>query len=74
MIDRSGHHGMQDFLVRVGHLRLAVRCPNSQDAILAARQRLSDELPRMWDLIHQLDDRRFRVDLIRDATAPTSEQ
>lgn len=49
------------YLVQIGHTSVEVEGIDRADAIRQARRRLSAELPRMWDLIHQADERRFRV-------------
>ena len=45
--------------VRVGHHVLFVQGVTAEAAIEAARRRLMDDTPRMWDVISQLDPSRF---------------
>jgi len=47
--------------VRLGHASVVVVGHSEAEAIRAARLRLSDEMPRLWDLIHRLDASRFHV-------------
>ncbi len=50
--------------VRVGHTQTTVVCGTPDEAIRLARQRLSEEMPRLWDVIHRIADKDFRVDLM----------
>ena len=52
---------LMSFFVRVGHARVRVRGSNVADAIRQARRQLALELPRMWDVIHALDESQFEV-------------
>ena len=54
---------VKSYVVRLGHNSVHVDASSDADAILQARQRLAADLPRMWDVIHGLDDSRFRVSL-----------
>ena len=51
----------QTYRVKIGHSSVIVDGTSREDAIRAARRQLSRELPRLWDVIHQLDDNRFDV-------------
>jgi len=56
------HRPKNTFHVRVGHTSVTVQGLSREDAIQHARQRLCLDMPRMWDVIQSLDDRRFEVD------------
>lgn len=51
----------REYRVSVGHAQVRVTGSSVGDAIRAARERLCVEMPRMWDIIHSLDARRFIV-------------
>jgi len=55
---------MQLFRVDVGHTSVTVECRNMADAIPEAKRKLSIEVPRMWDMIRQLEEHRFQVSQI----------
>ena len=62
MIHKQDDSGQpREFLVRVGHYSVRVAGRDGRSAIVAARQRLCDEMPRMWDVITRLENRRFLV-------------
>lgn len=50
--------------VQVGHWRVQVPGRDSSDAIEAARQRLYEDMPRLWDVISKLTADRFTVELV----------
>ena len=50
--------------VRLGHAQTTVVCGTRDEAVRLARQRLSVEMPRLWDVIHSIADKDFRVDLM----------
>lgn len=52
------------YQVRVGHAQTTVVCNTVEEAIRLARKRMSVEMPRLWDVIHRIDDKEFRVDLM----------
>jgi hypothetical protein len=47
--------------VFVGHTRVHVEGQSVRDAIWQARQRLCQEMPRLWDVIQALEADQFRV-------------
>ena len=49
------------FEVRVGHARVTVEGFSSDDAVRNARERLSLDMPRLWDVIQSPDRSRFEV-------------
>ena len=49
------------FRVKVGFSEVVVHCATRQDAVRMARKELCQEVPRMWDVIQQLDDKQFLV-------------
>ncbi len=52
------------FHVKVGLAECTVRCQNESEAVRLARTQLGERMPRMWDVIHGIDDKEFRVDAI----------
>lgn len=44
--------------------RVTVASATPQEAIVAARRQLCHELPRMWDVIQQMDASRFNVEFV----------
>ncbi|MEX0936283.1 MAG: hypothetical protein WDZ59_00370 [Pirellulales bacterium] len=52
----------QTYHVRVGHARVSVQCQSREQAIDLARRKLSSEMPRLYDLIHQMDVQRFQIE------------
>ena len=50
------------YRVSIGHQSVTVSCANRVQAIQAARRQLCAEMPRMWDVIHALDESRFVVE------------
>jgi hypothetical protein len=49
------------FEVRLGHIRVEVQADTMHEALVRARQKLSNEFPRLWDMIHQAPESRFMV-------------
>ena len=49
------------YRVKVGHTVVIVRGTSVEEAIAKARQRLSEELPLLYDIIRSLDRTRFEV-------------
>ena len=60
--DPFPHEPIVDYQVSVGHFTVKVEGRSREEAIVAARRRLCSELPRMWDVIHSLEQSRFQVD------------
>ena len=52
------------YRVRVGHTQTTVVCGTRDEAIRLARQRLRDDMPRLWDVIQLIADKDFRVNLM----------
>ncbi len=50
------------FSVKIGHAEVEVCCSSKQDAVRLARLKLGVEMPRLYDIIHCIDDKQFRVD------------
>jgi hypothetical protein len=48
--------------VQVGHWRVQVPGKDQSEAIEQARRQLCQDLPRLWDVIHNLADDRFKVE------------
>ncbi|MCH8150430.1 MAG: hypothetical protein IH987_21035 [Planctomycetes bacterium] len=53
---------MRPFHVKVGHAEVTVEARDREHAVQRAKRRLSIEMPRLWDVIHQIDTRGFHVD------------
>ena len=63
MIDHAASRPVSTaFEVRVGHVRVTVAAESREDAVIAARRRFCDEMPRMWDVIQTLADEKFEVE------------
>lgn len=52
------------YKVEVGHNSVLVESASPEEAIRAARTRLSLELPRLWDVIQKLDAEKFTVSMV----------
>lgn len=52
------------YKVEVGHNSVMVESASPEEAIRAARTRLSLELPRLWDVIQKLDAEKFSVSMV----------
>lgn len=52
----------QRFRVTLGHVEVVVECRTRDEALRLARRRLSQEHPRLWDVIYRVEERQFRVD------------
>ena len=61
MIEWNSSRPMREFEVKVGLMCVRVQGVSQEDAITNARAQLSRDLPRMWDVIHGLDNSRFDV-------------
>jgi hypothetical protein len=61
MIEWNSSRPQMDFEVTVGLMSVVVRGASREEAITNARMKLSQDLPRMWDVIHGLEDSRFNV-------------
>lgn len=49
------------YRVQMGHLTVTVCGDSQSDAIRQARQKLCEEMPRLWDVIHTRQDSDFIV-------------
>lgn len=56
--------GEQTYRVEVGHCAMEVQSTSVDAAIASARYRFMRELPRLWDVIQQLDPARFKVTML----------
>ncbi len=61
MIEWNSQKPKLSYDVTVGHMHVRVRGANPQEAIQLARQQLCQEMPRLWDVIHGLQEDRFQV-------------
>jgi hypothetical protein len=53
------------YRVQLGHTTTTVRGRTVAEAIREARRALCKDMPRMWDVIHKLDDSQFVVEPIQ---------
>ena len=61
MIDVNRAHPLMRYQITVGHSRVFVWSATRQQAIQEARIKLSLEMPRLYDVIHAMDESRFVV-------------
>ena len=61
MIEWNASKPLLEYVVCVGHMRVVVRGRSHGDAIEQARRKLSQDMPRLWDVIHGLAANRFEV-------------
>lgn len=61
---RASESDLRQYRVQLGLNRVTVASRNEHEAILAARRLLCRELPRMWDVIAQLEPHRFAVECL----------
>ena len=61
MEDAKQNLPLKTFRVDVGHSSVTVRCQHAELAIPEARRKLAMEVPRLWSLIQQLEEERFKV-------------
>ena len=61
MIDMNRSRFPTRYLVRVGHNSVTVDGHSRAEAIRRARIRMSLDLPRLYDVIHSLEDQCFVV-------------
>ena len=54
------------FRVTLGHASVEVAGRSREDAIARARLRLSSEMPRLYDVIHRVEDSRFEVEIVEN--------
>jgi len=52
------------YRVKLGLSEVVVKCRSKEDAIRLARKTLSDDMPRLYDVIHDAEDQKFQVDEI----------
>ena len=52
------------FRVEVGHSQVIVLARDAAEAVREARLALGRDMPRLWDVIHQLDDGQFVVQAV----------
>ena len=61
----SHDSGLKQYTVAIGHAEVTVTGRDEADAVQQARRKLGVNTPRLWDVIYELDDRLFKVDLIQ---------
>ena len=52
------------YRVRLGLVEVDVECRSKDEAIRFARTKLSDDMPRLYDVIHGAKDQEFQIDEI----------
>jgi hypothetical protein len=62
MIRRDFAATHQIFRVTVGHVSVLVQAGSPTEAVGNARRQMCAEMPRLWDVIAQLEEDRFRVE------------
>jgi len=67
MIDMNRSKFPTRYLVRVGHNSVTVDGHSRAEAIRQARIRMSLDLPRLYDVIHALEDQSFVVTQIEQS-------
>ena len=58
----NSSHEYNTYQVSVGHAEVTVVCGCREEAIRLARMKLGLEMPRLYDVIHRIEDSLFRVD------------
>ena len=54
------------YRVKLGFNEVSVECNSREEAIRLARTKLSDDLPRLYDVIHKAEESKFQVDEVQD--------
>ena len=61
----SGERSLtKKFRVKLGLVEVLVECRSKDEAIGLARTKLSDDMPRLYDLIRGAKDQEFQIDEI----------
>ena len=53
---------LKTYRVRVGHWQVQVKAHDVQEAVTVARRKLSQELPRLYDVIRSLAPAKFQIE------------
>ena len=61
MIDFGHIAKPRRYQIELGHACVQVESISRDEAIREARRRLCVDMPRLWDVIHGMDESRFRV-------------
>ena len=61
MNDQQSATDQRIYRVEMGHCATVVQSESAERALDLARYHFMRELPRLWDVIQQLDPTRFRV-------------
>jgi hypothetical protein len=56
---------LKTYKVKLGHAEVTVKGHDETEAVKKARKALSNELPRLWDKIYQVDDKQFVIHEVR---------
>ena len=61
----SGERSLtKKYRVKLGLVEVVVKCRSKNEAIQLARTKLSDDMPRLYDVIHGAEDQEFQIDEI----------
>ena len=52
------------YRVKLGLVEVVVKCSSKDEAIRLARTKLSDDMPRLYDVIQGAEDQEFQIDEI----------
>ena len=57
------------YRVKVGFSEVLVECSSKEEAIQLARKKLSSDMPRLYDVIQSIEDKKFDVQEVQPSTA-----
>ena len=61
----SGERSLtKKYRVELGLVEVVVECRSKDEVIRIARRKLSDDMPRLYDVIHGAEDQEFQIDEI----------
>jgi hypothetical protein len=58
----TDHRPLLTYRIRIGHHDFQVKAHDAAEAVEIARRKLGRELPRLYDIIRNLNAARFQVD------------
>ena len=64
MNETQGHTADRTYHVTVGLAECTVSGQSEKEAVLKAREELNRQMPHMTNIIHGINDNRFRVDQV----------
>jgi len=63
----SGERSLtKKYHVKLGHVEVVVECRSRDEAIRLARTKLSEDMPRLYDVIHGAEDQEFQIDEVEN--------